>query len=120
MKKEYRLSEITEALQLYQHQFPSKKTISIKELEKLTRKVRVPFMYNLEELIRLLTEYIAEHMDHGKVLHTEAAVCDILKVKKLTMHQWRKNKNISFLSWNNRSIRYDLNTLLDELIRNRV
>jgi hypothetical protein len=119
MNRKYRVSHIRKALDAFEQKHPERQTIGIAELESIIEKIQTPAIYNLEVLIRLLSEYLDENHQQQD-LYRESEVCKILNVRKLTMHQWRKNHNISYLKGKTRTIRYDLETLLADLERNRL
>jgi hypothetical protein len=118
MNRNYKVSHIRKALDAFEQKFPERQTIGFAELELITKKLQIPAIYNLEVLIRLLTDYINENRLRPQ-LYRESEVCKILNVRKLTMHQWRKNSNITYLQGDTRTIRYNLETLLADLKKNR-
>ena len=119
MKKYYKISHIRKALDAFEKEFPERKSISLDELEKISKNVRTPEIYNIEELIKLLTTYIAENRHLPNLLRRESEVCNILKTQKLTMHHWRKNGNITYIQGDTRTVWYDLKVLLTDLKKNK-
>jgi hypothetical protein len=115
MKQNFKLSDIRKALDAFEQNYPERKTVNFTELEKITKKLSKPLIYNINELTRLLSDYIADNQIQSVQLHKESDVCKILKVKKLAMHHWRIKGYISFVQYNSRTIRYDLNVLLEDL-----
>jgi hypothetical protein len=115
MNQNYKISDIQKALEVFEQNYPEKSTLSFAELEKITKKFRKPLIYSIEELIRLLSDYIADNDIQELQFHRESKVCNILKVKKLAMHQWRIKGYIKYFQGETRAIRYDLNTLLEDL-----
>jgi hypothetical protein len=118
MNRKYRVSQIRKALDAFEQKHPERQTIGFAELESIIEKLQTPAIYNLEVLIRLLNEYLDENQQQQD-LYRESEVCKILNVRKLTLHQWRKNHNITYFKSKTRSIRYNLETLLSDLERNR-
>jgi hypothetical protein len=118
MNKYYKVSQIREALDYYEKSTHTGEWMSLPQLEQIIKKLKSPEIYNIEELIRLLSTYINENQQLLIQLYKESEVCKILKVQKLTMHQWRKNGNITYLQVDTRSIRYNLQKLLEDLKRN--
>jgi hypothetical protein len=118
MIRKYKVSHIRKALDAFEQKHPEKRIISFAELELIIEKIKTPAIYNLEVLIRLLSDYLENNHQHQD-LYRESEVCKILHVRKLTMHQWRKNHNITYFKSKTRSIRYSLETLLSDLERNR-
>lgn len=115
MASTHKVSHIRKALDAFETNFPERQSINLIELEELIKKVRIPPIYNIEELIRLLTKHIDENHFLPVDFYNEGEVCKILNVKKLTLHQWRKKNYITCIKGNTRTIRYDLNTLLADL-----
>ena len=115
MLNKYKVSHIRKALDAFEQNFPERQTISLVELEILTKKFRKPSIYNIEELIRLLTKHIEESQILPVDFYCESEVCKILNVKKLAMHHWRKKGYITCIKINNRTIQYNLITLLADL-----
>jgi hypothetical protein len=118
MNRSYRLSQIRKALNAFEQKYPERKTIAFAELESIIKNIQTPAIYNLEVLIRLLTEYLDENQ-HQPEFFRESEVCKILNVRKLTMHEWRKNHNITYIQGSTRTVRYDLEALLADLKKNR-
>lgn len=102
----------------FERKHPERQTIGFEELESIIEKIQTPAIYNLEVLIRLLTKYLDENQ-HQPEFFRESEVCKILNIRKLTMHKWRKNHNITYIQGNTRTVRYDLEMLLADLKRNR-
>jgi len=115
MNRNYKISNIQKALNAFVQTYPEKPAISFAELEEITNQFNKPLIYNIEELISLLSDYIADNEIQAFQLYRESEVCDILKVQKLAMHQWRAKGYITFFHYNIRSIHYNLNTLLEDL-----
>lgn len=115
MKQNYKLSDIRKALDVFEQNYPGREALDFTELEKITKKFRKPLIYNINELTMLLSNYIADNQIQSVQLHKESDVCKILKVKKLAMHHWRIKGYIRFIQYNSRTIRYDLNVLLEDL-----
>jgi hypothetical protein len=115
MKNEYKISDIKKVLEIWGQNHPDRKTISFYELEKITKKIRKPLIYSIEEIIGLLSKYITDNQILTAHICKESDVCKILKVKKLALHQWRTKGYIRFIQYNTRAIHYDLKTLLENL-----
>lgn len=114
MKASYKVMDIKKVLDVWEKNYPDRKTISFSELENLTIRLRKPLIYNIEEIISLLLVYITNN--HTETIHLckESDVCKILKVKKLAMHQWRTKSYIRYIQIA-KTIRYDLTALLEDL-----
>ncbi len=115
MVHKYKVSHIRKALDAFEQNSPEMQTISLVELEIITKKFRTPSIYNIEELIMLLTKHIEVSRLLPVDFYSESEVCKILNVKKLTLHHWRKKNYITYIKVNTRTIRYDLYTLLADL-----
>jgi len=116
MKEKYVISELRKALDVFKKSNPQTHMISIQEIDKVIRKLRTPVIYNIDELIKLLNEFIDYyHPDGSMIYQGESSICDILKVKKLTMHLWRKKKLIRYDVTNGRTIIYNIFFLLEDL-----
>jgi hypothetical protein len=115
MVNKYKILHIRKALDAFEQNSPERQTISLVELEILTKKFRTPLIYNIDELIRLLTKHIEENRLLPIDFYCESEVCKILNIKKLAMHHWRKKGYITCIKVNNRTIRYNLNILLADL-----
>jgi hypothetical protein len=114
MHREYKVADIRQALDAFEKSFPGK-PLALSELEKIIKKFKIPIIYSIEDLIRLLSSYITENRIQTTQLYKESEVCRILKVRKLAMHEWRAKKYITCIQLERRTIRYDLNDLLKEL-----
>ena len=118
MRKKYKISEIQKALDLIEVYDPKRESISMNELEKLIIDYNKPWIYNIDEIIRLLEEFLNLPVLPFPIIldsATESDVCKILKVKKLTMHEWRKKKFVENINSKNRTVKYDLDKLLRDL-----
>jgi hypothetical protein len=115
MKHNYKISDIRKALDLLEQNHPERITISLSELERITQKLSKPFIYSIDEIIRLLLEYKTNNHIVSNQLFKEGDVCKIIKVKKLALHHWRAKGYIRFIQYNTKSIRYDLIALLEDL-----
>jgi hypothetical protein len=105
--------DIYNALKTHKKENPQRKSITILELIQQIKHKHKPRIYNLNEIIRLLSEHIDKHQDEPPC--PESEVCKIIKVKKLAMHNWRKHKFITHIPSDNRNIFYNLPILLAEL-----
>jgi len=118
MIKNYNLKDLDIALQCYQSANAGKETIEIKELTAIYTFVNKPIIYNIDIVIQLLSDYIDGPFLRSNVLYSESELCNIIKVKKLTLHECRDNGYISYTHISNsRTIRYDLIILLNDLKR---
>lgn len=115
MKTNYKISDIKEVLEIWGQNHPNSQTISFAELVKATKIYNKPLIYNVEDIIRLLSEYIANNYNQPSLGHSESEVCTILKVRKLSLHQWRAKGYIRYNQLATRTISYNLNFLLEDL-----
>ena len=115
MLKKYKIADIRKALDFIEQTNPERNTLNFPELEKITSQIRIPLIYNIDELIQLMSDYIIVNCTEDIKLYRESEVCCILKVKKLALHQWRKKGYIKYYKIDNKAIRYDLEILLDDL-----
>jgi hypothetical protein len=117
MKINYNISTIRKALDSIEKSNPEKQSLSFFELEQITKKLSNPLIYNIEDIIKLLSDYIEDNDDEAIFLHSETEICGIIKVKKLAMHHWRRKGYIQYTMFNgnNRTIRYKPITLLEDL-----
>lgn len=116
MKQTYKISTIRKALDCIEKSNPEKQFLSFSELEQITKKLSSPLIYNIEDMIKLLSDYIDDNDDIIDLPHSESEICKIIKVKKLAMHHWRRKGYIRYtMSDGNNRIRYKPVTLLEDL-----
>jgi hypothetical protein len=118
MKTKYKISDIEKALGHLKKHDPQCERISMDDFEKLVKNYNQAWIYNIDEIIRLLEEFLDAPFNSFPVkidCAREIEVCEILKVKKLTLHEWRKKNFIRNIKTHNRTIRYDLHDLLVDL-----
>jgi hypothetical protein len=117
MKHTFKISIIRKALDSIEKSNPEKQSLSFSELEQITKKLSGPLIYHIEDMIKLLSDYIDDNDNIAICLHSETEICDIIKVRKLAMHEWRKKGYIQYTMFdgNNRTIRYKPHTLLEDL-----
>ncbi|NCC71389.1 hypothetical protein EOM09_07460 [bacterium] len=114
-KDDYRLDDIEKALENIRCSNQGLERITMKQLEKAIKITRTPAVYNIDEIIRCLDDYIKKYEKfHDFMFCSEKELCKIIGVKKLALNQRRKRDLISYTIIGTRTIEYDIRTLLDD------
>lgn len=112
-KDQYTFEDLHKALENIEVSNPGVERITVEQLEKAVRITRTPAIYNVEEIVAKLKEYVKKHEKHHNLLFcTETELCIIIGVKKLALHQWRKRGLIEYKVYGTRTIEYSLKELL--------
>jgi len=114
VNRTYKISDIKKALSTIENKFPDKERIKIQELTDILNKQRTPEIYNVDHLLNNLRAFCEKYPDYNKRVYLESEVSEILKVTKLTLHNWRKYNIITYKTLPSKSIRYRLSELLQK------
>jgi len=113
--QQYKIEDIYKTLENIEYSNPKLKRISMDQLEKAIKITRTPVIYNVEDIIERLQDYIHKHEKHHEHLFCrEKELCKIIGVKKLALHQWRKRGLIEYEVLGTRMINYKLRTILHD------
>jgi len=72
------------------------------------------FVYNINAIIRSLEVYLSTHKVYTISEYKETEICEIIGVRKLTMHNLRKKGLIRCFKYDTRTILYHMYDLLED------
>lgn len=114
-KDDYRLDDIEKALENIRCSNQGLERITMKQLEKAIKITRTPAVYNIDEIIRCLDDYIKKYEKfHDFMFCSEKELCKIIGVNKLALHKWRKRELIRYSIIGKRTIEYNIRILLED------
>ncbi|MEI6764634.1 MAG: hypothetical protein WCM76_03270 [Bacteroidota bacterium] len=112
---QYTFDDLHKALENLEYSNPHLKRITFAQLEMAVKKTRTRVIYNIDEIIERLKAYIKRHEKNEESMHCrEKELCEIIGVRKLALHQWRKRGLIDYHKSGTRIIFYSLREILGD------